>query len=62
MLVLSRRSGERIIINQDVELVVIEVRGERVKLGFNAPPDVPIHRAELHRHTSPGAPAALEAE
>ena len=49
MLVLSRKPGERVLIGQDVELVVLEVDGDRVKLGFDAPRYVPICRAEIHR-------------
>lgn len=49
MLVLSRKSGERVLIGEDVEVVVLEVEGDRVKLGFTAPRYVPICRAEIHR-------------
>jgi carbon storage regulator len=49
MLVLSRKANERIIINENIELVVVAVNGERVRLGFNAPNDVAIHREEVHR-------------
>ena len=49
MLVLSRKAKQRIVINEDIELVVIAVNGDRVKLGFNAPSHVPIHREEVHR-------------
>jgi len=47
MLVLSRKRGERIVIGDDVELVIINVRSNRVKLGFRAPSDVAIHRGEV---------------
>ena len=47
MLVLSRKVGERIIINDDIEVVVLGVRGNRVKLGFKAPNDVRILRQEI---------------
>ncbi len=55
MLVLSRRSGERILIGDSIELTVIEIRGERVKLGFKAPHDVSIHREEVRRRDFPAA-------
>ncbi|MBN2476025.1 MAG: carbon storage regulator [Pirellulales bacterium] len=48
MLVLSRKRGERIVIGQEIEVVVLEVRGDRVKLGFVGPAEVPIHRRETH--------------
>jgi carbon storage regulator len=49
MLVLSRKRGERIWIGPDIELMVIDVRGDRVQLGFCAPRDVTIHRQEVQR-------------
>lgn len=49
MLVLSRRRGERIVIGPNIELTVIEVHGDKVRLGFTAPSDVPIHREEVYR-------------
>ena len=52
MLVLSRRSGERVIIADVVELTIIEVRGERVKLGFKAPHHISIQREEVVRRPS----------
>ncbi len=47
MLVLSRRVGERICIGDGVELVILELKGGRVSVGLDAPPDVPIHRKEI---------------
>jgi len=49
MLVLSRKSGEQILIGEDIEVVVLEINGDHVKLGFTAPRYVPIFRAEIHR-------------
>jgi carbon storage regulator len=47
MLVLSRKGGESVVIGNDITVKVLEVRGDRVKLGFAAPGEVPIHRAEV---------------
>ena len=47
MLVLTRKTGERIRIGDAVELVVLEIQGDRVRLGFHAPPEIPIHRQEV---------------
>jgi carbon storage regulator len=44
MLVLTRKLGERISIGHDVEVVVLKVSGNRVRLGISAPPDIPIQR------------------
>ena len=47
MLVLSRKSGESISIGHSIRVKVIEIRGSRVKLGFDCPPDVRILREEV---------------
>jgi carbon storage regulator len=47
MLVLSRKLGERLYIGNDVTIDVLEVRGNRVKLGIAAPPGTPVHRQEI---------------
>lgn len=53
MLVLSRKAGERIIIGENIELIVLEVRGDAVKLGIVAPSHVPVHREEIFRRLHP---------
>jgi carbon storage regulator len=47
MLVLSRKPGERVAIGNEIYVTVIEVRGNRVRLGFTGPAEVPIHREEV---------------
>lgn len=47
MLVLSRRPGEQVVIDGQIIVTVLEVRGRSIKLGFNAPPDVSLLRGEL---------------
>jgi carbon storage regulator len=47
MLVLSRKIGEEIVIGDNIRVMVVAVRGNQVRLGFSAPGDVAIHRAEL---------------
>jgi carbon storage regulator len=49
MLVLSRKRGESIVIGDDIHVTVVEIRGDKVKLGFVGPNDVPIHREEVFR-------------
>lgn len=49
MLVLSRKSGERLVIGPNIIVTVLEVRGNVVKLGCEAPLNVPIHREEVSR-------------
>jgi carbon storage regulator len=48
MLVLSRKKGQQVVIGDQLSVVVLEVRGDRVKLGFSGPAEVPIHREEIH--------------
>lgn len=48
MLALSRKKDEAIIINNDIEIKVIEVKGDQVKLGISAPKSVPIYRKEVY--------------
>lgn len=48
MLVLSRKKNERIVISDDIELTVVEIRGDKVRLGINAPPSISIHRREVY--------------
>ncbi len=48
MLVLSRKKNESIIINNDITVVVVEIRGDKVRLGIEAPKEVPVHRREVY--------------
>ncbi len=59
MLVLSRKRGEGIVIGDGVTVTVLEVHGGRVKLGFNAPAEVPIHREEVLQRIE-DCPSVLE--
>jgi carbon storage regulator len=48
MLVLSRKKNESIVINNDITIVVVEIRGDKVRLGVEAPREVPVHRREVY--------------
>lgn len=48
MLVLSRQRDESIIIGDDIEIVIVDVRGDKVRLGINAPREVSVHRKEIY--------------
>ncbi|MBM81906.1 MAG: carbon storage regulator [Planctomycetaceae bacterium] len=54
MLVLSRKRNESIVIDDNILITVVDVRGDKVRLGIQAPREVPIHRSEVH--------AAIQAE
>jgi carbon storage regulator len=48
MLVLSRKPGQCVRIGDEIEVTVLDVQGDRVRLGFKAPPDVSVHRQEVY--------------
>ena len=48
MLVLSRKKSESIVINNDITIVVVEIRGDKVRLGVEAPKEIPVHRREVY--------------
>jgi len=48
MLVLSRKKNESIVINDTISIVVVEIRGDKVRLGVEAPKEVPVHRREVY--------------
>jgi carbon storage regulator len=48
MLVLSRRAGEAIVIGNDITVTVLEVRGDQIRLGIDAPRSVSVHREEVY--------------
>lgn len=62
MLALSRKAGESIIINNDIEIVVLDVKGEQVKLGINAPKSVPIYRKEIYEQIQQANIEAVESD
>jgi carbon storage regulator len=54
MLVLSRKPNEKIIIGDNVEVVVLEVKGRQVRIGVAAPRDIPVHREEVLKRIKEG--------
>jgi len=48
MLVLSRKKNESIVINDNINIVVVEIRGDKVRLGVEAPKEIPVHRREVY--------------
>lgn len=49
MLVLTRKKGQSIIIGDNIEVSIIEIQGEQVRIGINAPKDITIHRDEIYK-------------
>jgi len=64
MLVLSRKNNESIIISDNITVTVIEIRGDKVRLGIEAPKDVSVHRREVYEaiHAQGGGPTGKSRE
>ena len=62
MLVLSRKKNEYIVVNHDITIVVVEIRGDKVRLGIEAPKDVPVHRQEVYEAIQRGKPRKAVAD
>jgi carbon storage regulator len=62
MLFLTRKIGESVVINDDIEVTIVEVRGRSIKLGFEFPPDVTVLRRELYDKIQEENRAAAGAE
>ncbi|MEX0697684.1 MAG: carbon storage regulator CsrA [Dongiaceae bacterium] len=61
MLYLTRKIGESVIINDNIEVTVIEVRGKSIKLGFTFPPEASVLRREIHERIQAENRAAMGA-
>ena len=48
MLALTRKKGASLVINNDIEITILEIRGDQIKLGVSAPKEVPIYRKEVY--------------
>ena len=48
MLALTRKKGEALVINNNIEITILEIRGDQIKIGITAPKDVPIYRKEVY--------------
>ena len=62
MLLLTRKLGENIRIGDDVKITIVEVKGNHVKLGIDAPPSVKVHREEIYERIQAENRRAREAE
>ena len=62
MLALSRKKNEAIIINNDIEITVLEVKGDQVKIGISAPKEVPIYRKEVYLQIQGANRASVDAD
>ena len=62
MLALSRKKGEAIVINNNIEISILEVKGDQVKVGISAPKEVPIYRKEVYVQIQEANRAATSVE
>ena len=62
MLALTRKKGESIIVNNDIEISILELRGDQVKIGISAPREVPVYRKEVYLQIQKENEAALSAD
>ena len=62
MLALTRKKGESLVINNNIEISILEVRGDQIKIGITAPKDVPIYRKEVYKQIQEANRASVSAE
>lgn len=62
MLALTRKKGEALVINNNIEITVMEIRGDQIKIGISAPKDVPIYRKEVYLQIQQENEAAISAD
>ena len=62
MLALTRKKGEALVINNNIEITVLEIRGDQIKIGMSAPKDVPIYRKEVYLQIQQENEAAISAD
>lgn len=62
MLALTRKKGESIIINNNIEISILEMRGDQVKIGISAPKEVPVYRKEVYLQIQEENKAAVSPE
>ena len=60
MLVLSRKRDERIVIGDNIVITIVDVRGDKVRVGIEAPPEIPVHRQEILDALKRAAPPATD--
>ena len=62
MLAVTRKKGESIIVNNDIEISILELRGDQVKIGISAPKEVPVYRKEVYLQIQKENQAAVNLE
>ena len=62
MLALTRKKGEAIVINNNIEITILEIHGDQIKIGITAPKDVPIYRKEVYLQIQEENKAAISVD
>ena len=62
MLALSRKKNEAIVVNNNIEITILEIKGEQVKIGISAPKEVPVYRKEVYLQIQEENKAAVDVE
>mgnify|MGYP000338946524 CR=1 FL=1 len=62
MLILTRRLGETLTIGDNITVTVLDVRGAQVRLGIDAPPEIPVHREEIYQKIQREKQAGLQSQ
>ena len=62
MLALTRKKGEALVINNNIEITVLEIRGDQIKIGISAPKDVPIYRKDVYLQIQQENEVAISAD
>ncbi len=62
MLALSRKKNEALVINNDIEITILDIKGDQVKIGISAPKEVPIYRKEVYIQIQEANKEAMNAE
>ena len=62
MLALTRKKGESLVVNNNIEVTVLEIRGDQIKIGISAPNNVPVYRKEVYLQIQKENEASLKAD
>ena len=62
MLALSRKKNEAIVVNNNIEITILEIKGEQVKIGITAPKEIPVYRKEVYLQIQEANKAAMSGE
>ena len=62
MLALSRKKNEAIVLNNNIEITILEIKGEQVKLGISAPKNIPVYRKEVYVQIQEAHTASINTE